>query len=97
SATGNKSFSGDHAELHLQLPTLSRLRIGKSPLSSVTEGVPVEQPGFVEYHAGPEGLPDEPLRHTVRRAFEFLFGAGLGVLGYCELNQSRQPLRLRTN
>ena len=90
----DKSLSCDHVELQLELPTLSKIQIGTAPLNSVTEGVPIEQPGFIEYYAGLLGLPDEHLRRTVRRAFEFLFDAGLGVLGHCEVDHACTPLRV---
>lgn len=87
-----KSASQDHMEIQLKQPTLSVVRIGVVPAQFVTEGLPIEHPGFIEYHRGPEGLPDVELRRTVRRAFEFLFGGGLGVLGCSELDWNAQPL-----
>ncbi len=91
------STSWDHVELHLKLAKLSMVRIGTVPHELVTEGLRIESPGFIEYHPGPEGLPDEQLRHTVRRAFEFLFGTGLGLLGHSEVDQAGQPLRAVTS
>ena len=91
------NVSCDHIALQFQLPTLSMIRIGTVPPKFVTEGLPIDRPGFIEYHPGPQGLPDERLRHVARRAFEFLFGGGLGLLGYSELDHSGQPVQVFMN
>lgn len=85
--------TSDHFALQLGLPTLSRIRVGTVPPEEIKEGVIVSKPGFIEYSSGHEGLPNEDLRRTVRRALEFLFGAGLGVMGSSEFSQTGDLIR----
>ena len=86
----------DYVDLHLMLPTVETVRIGTVPAAFTTEGMSIERPGFLEYHPGPGGLPNDQIRNTVRRAFEFLFGGGLGLLGHSEVDQDGQAIRAVT-
>lgn len=82
----------DYLQLNLNLPTLERVLIGTVPQEFVTEGTQIVAPGFIQYFRGPDGLPNDSLRNTVLRAFEFLFGSGLGVLGHCQFASNGRPV-----
>lgn len=85
-----RSSTLDHAEIATELPTLSRLRLGVVSQQGRND---VVRPGFLEFSAGPRGLPDDHLRNSVRRSFEFLFGCGLGVLGWSEMDSDSLLIR----
>ena len=70
----------DHARIKLALPTLKELLIGSVDRKFVVEGDAARDPGFLEFTRGPQGLPNERLRHGVKRGLELFFGGGLGLL-----------------
>lgn len=92
--TETRTSSRDYLQINLNLPSLEKILIGTVPLEFVSEGSELERPGFIKYFRGPDGLPDEHLRNAVVRAFEFLLGNGLGVLGHCEFDVEERPVRV---
>ena len=89
----NESFGRDHAQLTLNLPTLSAVWVGYIDSTGVPAATEVVSPGFVEFIAGSEGLPSTELQHTVLCALGHLFGGGLGVLGRTELDGDASVVR----
>jgi hypothetical protein len=87
-------FAGDHVQIQLGLPTLSSVSFGVVDRRRVEGASQVSDPGFLEFWPGPEGLPDDVLRNSVRRSLEFLFGRGLAVVGFCEWTADHQPIRV---
>ncbi len=87
SKPGGPGSSRDYAELELGLPTLSRIRFGAVSPEFLANKTEAQRPGFIQYTKGLEGMPDPQLRHSIRRALEFLFGCGFTVLGQTSVNE----------
>lgn len=88
-----RSSAWDHTTVQLDLPSLSLIRFGIARTGEERNLDDVLGPGFLEFCAGPEGLPSDSLRNSVRRSLEFLFGCGFGVLGWSEVDMEGLPLR----
>lgn len=74
-----ESLSRDHAQFSVEWPTISIVRFGTVPADEAED---LHQPGFLEFRAGPEGLPSESERYSLRCALEFLLGTGMAVVGW---------------
>jgi len=85
-------LSRDHMRVDFNLPHISFLRFGKVQTDGIKETINTERAGFLEFHPGPEGMPDETMRRAVRRALEFLFGCGFAVLGETIFNEEGLPV-----
>lgn len=84
-STGSHS-SRDHIQIALGRPKLESVLFGV--VSADCSKADVVKPGFLEFRAGKDGLPDESTRHAVRRALEFLFGSQLAVVGWSEFDEN---------
>jgi|GEM_PF-2335776 len=89
-----RSSARDHLEVTIGLPTLREIRFGVAHPQDKTTVQHVVRPGFLEFTAGPNGLPSDELRNSVRRSLEFLFGCGFGVLGWSECDNKGAALRV---
>jgi len=89
-----RSSARDHLEVTIGLPTLREIRFGVAHPEDKKTVDDVGRPGFLEFTAGPSGLPSDELRNSVRRSLEFLFGCGFGVLGWSECDGKGAALRV---
>jgi hypothetical protein len=88
-APEGRGTSLDHIEIEIGIPTLGRVQFGAVPRDMAD----APDPGFLEFHAGPDGLPSQEIRHSVRNALEFLLGTRLPEIGWSEFSKEGDLLQ----
>ncbi|MCX4240152.1 hypothetical protein [Paraliomyxa miuraensis] len=88
SSTSNRG-GFNHVTVEIGHPTLQSIVLG----TAGTQDGAYSRRGFLEFHAGAEGLPAASQRRIVRRSIEFALGTSIAAVGWTEYDRENESLR----